>query len=235
MVCTLGRNKRWKQFRLSTSPAKTIGNQGHVRNDLKLLKYQEPKQVRGREKAGSNWITVKYYAYRTLGLLLFPFFSSFAEGMISQIQLGSCQFAFSYRTVPPFRLLRLPFILGTRGTLTYFQEQNLFQKVPSEEGPPPALLPSCCPSASPMRVQSAPCFKCVLPEVVFTKIRRRVCFPVFLTQKLASHAHALGFSETTPYCTETFYNDRSFGQPHFILLLIELLVICYSCVILPCA
>lgn len=117
----------------------------------------------------------------------------------------------------------------------YFQEQNLFQKVPSEEGPPPALLPSCCPSASPMRVQSAPCFKCVLPEVVFTKIRRRVCFPVFLTQKLASHAHALGFSETTPYCTETFYNDRSFGQPHFILLLIELLVICYSCVILPCA
>lgn len=46
------------------------GDQNHLRNDPKSLKYQEPKQNLEVGKASSNWVTVKYYSYRLLGLHL---------------------------------------------------------------------------------------------------------------------------------------------------------------------
>lgn len=174
-------NKRCKLTRPVMSPAKIVGDWGNVRDNLQSLKYQQPQQFWGKEKAYSKWIIITWITSVSF------FFSPFTEVMIPirGIIRFICFSTFSVTVLSCLCWLNL------FGTLTYFQEQDLYKKISCREGslpphsyPPPLLIPilpiaSSWPSAtSTTCVPSAPCFWLPLPELVFLKISR--CFLIFL-------------------------------------------------------
>lgn len=141
------------------SPAKIIGDQGHVRNDPKSLNCKGTQtRLRGGGKAGSNWIRGEYRADRLDGGALLPPRRGGIRLEHSQDDLFQC--AFRCRNLPLSYLWGESVIFGACGTLTYFQEQNLFTRHPQER----SLLPrSFCPAvplpAPQHSAQSTPCLR----------------------------------------------------------------------------
>lgn len=128
-------NKRCKLTRPVMSPAKIIGDWGNVRDNLQSLKYQQPQQFWGKEKAYSKWIIITWITSISF------FFSPFTEVMIPI--RGIIRFiCFSTFSVTVSSCLCW---VNLFGTLTYFQEKNLCKKIPCREGslPPHSYPPRC--------------------------------------------------------------------------------------------